>query len=216
MKKVFLFLLVGMFILSFASAVEDTVYTLNEDMEINNFCPAGNCSYMNLTSLEYPNGTINYFNEGMINHNQLFTYSFTPDQVGKYYFITCDNNNCENNNFLVTPNGQPSPEGIVVVMFSVLLLFVLSYSVVMIVKAVGHMIDKDFDLMDVAVMWGMFFGLLGLNQLAIIYLGNVDVNNWLDLFVNIYAFPMVIVPVIAFFLSLFNVSKEKKRKAQQW
>ena len=86
----------------------------------------------------------------------------------------------------------------------------------MIIKALGHIIDRDFDLMDVGIMWGSYFALLGVNQLAVIYLGNVDVNNWLDLFVKLYAFPMMIVPVIAFFLSVFNMNKEKKKEANKW
>jgi len=118
--------------------------------------------------------------------------------------------------FEITANGKTTPEGIIIIAFSIILLLILSGSVVIIIKAMGHMINKDFDLMDLGTMWGMFFGLLGINQLAHIYLGNVEVNVWLELFIKIYALPMVVVPIIALLLSIFNMEKQKKEKAKQW
>ena len=153
-------------------------------------------------------------------HEQTLTYgNFT--QYGEYnaYYIWCNMTGlggAVRGVYEVTANGKPSPEGIIIISFIIIMLFILSYSVVMIVKAMGHIIDKDFDLMDIAIMWGMYFGLLGLNQLAQIYLGNVDINNWLDLFVKVYAFPMVLLPVFAFFLSLFNMNKRKKEAKMKW
>lgn len=142
--------------------------------------------------------------------------------IGVYvYTIECQDTGAKAGGYVsgyfeITPNGKPAPDGLVIMGFVLILLFILSYSVVLIIKALGHIIDKNFDLMDIGIMWGSYFALLGINQLASIYLGNVVVNDWLDLFVKLYAFPMMIVPVIAFFLSLFNMSKEKKRKEHQW
>jgi len=142
--------------------------------------------------------------------------------IGRYaWTLVCnDNTNLvggyRSGYFDITDNGKVEPEGLIILGFSIMLLLLLSYSVVIIVKALGHIIDKDFDLMDVAVMWGSYFALLGLGQLAGIYLGNVIINDWLDLFIKLYAFPMVIVPVIALFLSVFNMNRQAKEKAKQW
>jgi len=118
--------------------------------------------------------------------------------------------------FRVTGNGEQAPGDILVLGFAILLLFILSGSVIILVKAVGHIIDRNFDIMDLGIVWGSYFALLGAYRLSIIYLGNLEVIGWLELFVTLYAFPMVVVPVIAFFLSLFNQRKIKKREASQW
>ena len=253
MKKVFLFLLMGMFMLSFASAVPPfqsnegttsglqifspdftaTKYntTFNLHLHVSNISngvqfsnTAVDC-YIHLYNMAgshiFEGGAFSKDSNGFDLEQSISYGNFT--EAGEYnaYYIWCNNTAQKlggevKGTYQITSNGQPSPEGIVIVGFCFVLLLILGYSVVMIVKAVGHIIDKNFDLMDVAIMWGMFFGLLGLNQLASIYLGNVIVNNWLDLFVKLYAFPMVIVPLIAFFLSLFSMNKEKKRKAKEW
>jgi hypothetical protein len=146
--------------------------------------------------------------------------NFTEHGEFNGYYIWCNSTDGVGGElkglYEITANGKTTPEGIIIIAFGLVLILILAGSVVMIIKAMGHMINKDFDLMDLGKMWGMFFGLLGINQLAIIYLGNVDVNNWLDLFIKIYAFPMVIVPIIALILSIFNMNKQAKEKARQW
>lgn len=147
--------------------------------------------------------------------------NFTEHGEFNGYYIWCVNNAGDLGGELkgfyeITANGKPQPEGIVVIAFSVVLLLILSGSVVFFVKAMGHIINKDFDLMDLATMWGLFFSLLGVQQLAILYMGSVEINSWLDLFVKTYAFPMVIVPVIALLLSIFNMNKQAKEKKRQW
>jgi len=153
-------------------------------------------------------------------HFLIMRNSSVVTEVGVYGLtIVCNSSGvggAKTSFFEATANGEAPADSLIVVAFCLVLLLILSSSLVMIIKAVGHIIDKNFDLMDMGIMWGAYFCLLGINQLAIIYLGNVDVNNWLDLFVSLYAFPMVVVPIIAFLLSLFNMNKEKKERAKQW
>jgi len=88
--------------------------------------------------------------------------------------------------------------------------------IVYIIRAVGLMIDTSLDILDVAYAWGLYFGLLGLNLLATIYLGNVIIMNWLSLFVTVFGFPLMIVPILAFFLSVFAGKERKKKEANAW
>jgi len=167
----------------------------------------------------YENGPMKKDGNGWDLERTLLYSNFTQHGQINSYYIWCNSTGLggELKGFYeITANGKQTPEGIVIVAFGIILILILAGSVVMIIKAMGHIINKDFDLMDLGKMWGMYFGLLGINQLAIIYLGNVDVNNWLDLFVKIYAFPMVIVPIIALILSIFNMNKQAKEKKRQW
>ena len=104
---VFLFL---MFILPLVSAENIGTYKVNQPMEITNYCQAGNCSYVTLISLEYPNGTITYPNTNMTNNSaKSFNYSFTPDTIGEYTFVTCGDSLivvCDSDSFDVTYTGR--------------------------------------------------------------------------------------------------------------
>lgn len=118
--------------------------------------------------------------------------------------------------FEVTTTGNENPEGIVIVTFSILLLIIFVLLAVGIMKAIGLMIEGNFDLLDVGYSFGIYFGLLGLNLLAQIYLGNYIIQNFLELFVKLLAFPLMVVPVLAFFISLFRGKKENERNKAQW
>jgi hypothetical protein len=116
----------------------------------------------------------------------------------------------------VNGNGKPSPEGIVIIGFCILFLVLLSSITVLLIKAIGNIAEGDFDLMDVGYTWGLYFGLLGSYQLAEIYLGNVLISGWLSLFVTVLGLPMILIPILALFLSIFRNKKRKAEEAKQW
>ncbi len=99
------------FILMLTSISADSIGTFKEGdlMQITNFCEAGVCTFINLTSIEFPNKTIIYPNAAMTQNGQSFNYSFTPPIVGEYAFITCGDsliNVCDRDTFLVNYNGN--------------------------------------------------------------------------------------------------------------
>ena len=127
MNKQVMFLFALMFMLTFVTA--DSIgdgYKVDEEMQVTNYCQAGTCTYMNLSSIEYPNGTIVYLNSAMTQNGQTFNYSFIPDQVGTYYFITCGDSTvaaCDKDYFIVTYNGEVNKD---VAIYIVLLIFMMS------------------------------------------------------------------------------------------
>jgi len=127
MNKFFLSVFCLMFILTFVSA--DSIgdgYKVDEEMQITNYCQAGVCTYMNLSSVEYPNGTMVYLNAAMTQNGQTFNYSFTPDQVGTYYFVTCGDSSvsvCDKDYFICTYNGEVNND---VAIYIILLIFMSS------------------------------------------------------------------------------------------
>ena len=116
----------------------------------------------------------------------------------------------------ITGNGRPLPEGSVIVFFSILLLTLFILTTVFIIRAIGLILESNLDILDVAYSWGIFFGLLGTNLLADIFLGSVLLSNFLDILITILAFPLIVLPVLFFFLSLFRSMKEKKEKEARW
>jgi len=124
MNKSIYFMFFFIFMLTFVTA--DSIgegYKVDEGMQITNFCQAGTCTYMNISSIEYPNGTVMHLNSAMTQNGQTFNYSFTPDQVGIYYFITCGDSTiavCDKDDFTSTYNGEVNGD---VAIYIVLLLF---------------------------------------------------------------------------------------------
>jgi len=115
-----------MFVLPLVSAENIGTYKVNQPMEITNYCQTGNCSYITLISLEYPNGTITYPNVNMTNNSaKSFNYSFTPDTIGEYTFVTCGDSLivvCDSDSFNVTYTGKDTFTGINII----LLIFFIS------------------------------------------------------------------------------------------
>jgi len=126
MKQYYLiFTLVFLLTLVSATSIGDN-YKVNEQMQITNYCQSGSCTYMNISSITYPNETILYLNSAMTQTGQTFNYSFTPDQVGDYYFITLGDPSVEirdKDSFTVTYNGESNQD---VAIYILLLLFMCS------------------------------------------------------------------------------------------
>jgi len=99
-----------LFSFAFVSAENIGTFKLNEEFEITNYCNSGDCSYMNLSSITYPNGTVFYINEQMTKTGQEFNYSYNALTMGEYRFKTCANPQgdltCEEDSFSITPNGE--------------------------------------------------------------------------------------------------------------
>ncbi len=76
MKKLLTILLLGIFLISFTSSLECwSIAKQNTEIQLIQKCPS--CSYTNLTSISYPNGTV-FLNEAMQKND--ITFNFTlPD-----------------------------------------------------------------------------------------------------------------------------------------
>jgi len=134
MKLNLFFLVLCLFlILPLVSAENIGLYKQNEAMEITNYCQAGDCSYVNLISIEFPNGTMIYPNTNMTPDasNKTYNYSFTPDLIGEYTFVTCGDSTiavCDSDSFDVTYTGDETFVGVNIM----LLIFFVSLLVGMI------------------------------------------------------------------------------------
>jgi hypothetical protein len=205
-KKILMFAILGMFLLSFVAAESIGVYKINEEMQITNYCQIATCTYMNITSIELPNNTILYLNTEMTNNFQIFSYSFIPTENGEYFFTTCGNpdNNfiCNKDTFYVTEGGNEKPGSSVIIFFSLLFLIIVITMLTFLFNVIFRMISWDFDARDLIFNISAYFGIFTTYILSKQYLGSQFVNEFLVWFVGVGAFTMVILPLIAFFMSI--------------
>lgn len=110
MKKIYLLIIASLFLMSFASAISDLgTFKQHECINLYQYCD--DCTYVNLTTIKYANGTIDTsFNDAMNKSDQDFTYNFCGTQsIGDYYFINCGDKNggyaCEQIDFHVSSTG---------------------------------------------------------------------------------------------------------------
>lgn len=219
MNKLFTILFLSMFLISFTSAL-DNLGTFEVDKEFNlmQIC-FDSCTYVNLTSVQYPNGTLKNYNNAMDQNGYNFNYSFSTNLTGNYYYTVCgdkDGVRCERIAFSVTYNGKEPATPSLVIFFSLILLIVLGGSLWALVYSFGHLINLDFDLKDWAYNWGAYFVLLGAYQLAQVFLGSVVIETWLLNFIVWYRYPVIMIPPVAFLISLVMQKKAQKKEANKW
>ncbi len=114
--KVMIFLAIGLFLITTVTA---SLGTFQENTEVDLIQTCNNCTYCNLTSIKYPNGTNAFTNVEMTKDNTYFNYTFNEtytSTVGEYKYCYDCGNNVERAtgciNFDITLSGNPTPEGV--------------------------------------------------------------------------------------------------------
>lgn len=168
--------------------------------------PSASATY-NL-SIFYPDGTT------LVNNKQAqalgqgaFNYTVTFPEIGRYRVLSfCydgSNGNYSSQDFYeVTGNGKENPDGVVTSLFSVFYLIVFGCLVYVIVYSFGHFLKLDFDLIDLAYSFGIFFVFLTLFYLSKFYVGNVAIENIMELFIWPAGILLLLVPLVMFVVSI--------------
>lgn len=161
-----------------------------------------NASNVNITNIvgPSPNSTIFITNQIMTKNGQFFNYSFcTTQQLGLYTYGYCDNvGNCYSNDFTIGKN----PDGIVIVFFSIAFIIIMILLVAQLIISVGHIMRLDFDVVDLSKSLGIYFGLFALYMLEKVYMGSANMETFLVIFLSVGGFTHVLVPIIAFIISI--------------
>lgn len=227
MKKQILFIVAVMFLISLCSvyAIDiDDIY--QKDAQINYTKPCYNavtngslCSSTascNLSVL-YPDRSFWLNNGEMTNSINYFNYTLgTTGLLGTYRadMYCCDGNHCGSDTFYfkVTTNGKDDPEGIVIVLFIIGFLIISAGLIYLFVTGIGHAFTLDYDVIDVAFNWGIYFVLFAFYMMAKFYMGNADINNLLEVIIIGAAITHLLVPAISLGVSLI-VGTMVKRQA---
>ena len=121
--------------LSSVSATNIGTFKLGTNAELTNYCAVGTCTYMNISSVKFPDSSMTYLNKAMTKNGNNYNYTFNgTTTIGDYTFVTCGNPDgvvyCDSDTFTVTPNGfVNSPLFYIIFLLVAIGLIVLGYSV---------------------------------------------------------------------------------------
>ena len=136
-KKILLIMFLGIFMFSFASAIEcqnpglPNAQQVNVETQLIQTCP--DCTFVNVSSITTPNST-GSINLEMTKNGTTFNYSYTPDQIGNYFYSVVGDKDGgfqeETLCFEVTHTGGEidTSQGIIIVgLFFILLLLAITF-----------------------------------------------------------------------------------------
>jgi len=111
-NKFLLIMLLGLFLISFASAIQDCTMlgTFKSGTEINLSQICDTCSYVTLDSIMYPNSSKLYIDVNMTKNGRMYDYPFYIETNGDYfYYVAGDKDGTlatETFCFEVNPSGK--------------------------------------------------------------------------------------------------------------
>lgn len=220
MKNKLLVLMCVVFLVLPMVIAETETYKIKEETDLkftctlNNAIPTASATY-NIT-VSYQNGSVFIDNKATTSQgNGAFNYTTNFTEVGLYkvqmFCIDGAYSFSDEGFYNITGNGKEAPDGIVIVLFSVLFLIIIGFALFQLILSIGHFASLDLDVVDLAKTMGLYFAVLGLYQLSLFYLGNLILENWLVLFIRIGAFTHIIFPLIGFLISITIGSLKKKK-----
>ena len=130
------------------SETELGTFKQNQGITLYQLC--SNCSYVNITSIKYPNGTIETIGLHMTKNGEDYTYSFNKAfYIGEYQYTVCGDKEgepkCEVIKFDVTPSG---------------LLGTLGFYILILVLSIGIIIlgfSKEDPIIVILGSFGLYF-----------------------------------------------------------
>lgn len=238
-KKILTLLIISTFLLMgsvSAFGYEDVSlgrFTNNHCVQIQQTCEG--CTYLNITSIIYPNSTKAVSNVEMIQDGSDFSYEFCSTSLNGQYFVNYkgDENGTDSitkNWFDVTQNGKENPSGIVIVTYSILFLGLLAFLIYFLFYNLFFFVEwkmeeeKDmkpfFTFKELIFNLSGFFVLLGFQYLSRIYIGNVLINKIVGLTVFISAWTNIGLSIVAILLSFtvasFGEILRGLKRDEQW
>jgi len=204
---VFLLNLVFIATLPIVNAVSLGTFAKDSDVRLIQTC--NNCTYCNITSILYPNSSTILSNLVMTQDKTVYSYNLTEGNttvVGTYRYCYDCGNTAERTtgciDFEITPNGRTVPSGAIVVLFSVFFIILVGLSGYFILYTLGHFVNLDFDIIDLAVDFGIFFMILAFYYLETYYLANPFIDNMHIVILTFSGILFLLVPSIALILSI--------------
>jgi len=218
MKNKFIITLVlGIFLLSLASASLENLGTFEQDdcITISQTCVS--CSYVNISSISNNVNSTLTSNIPMVSFgNGEWRYDFCDNnETGRYDVRGIGDINGVDSSFAmyyeITSNGKEKPEGIIIVIFSIAFLGLLFFAIFSLLKMIAMWKDLDVDILDVAKAFGIYFVIFAFYYLTKYYMGNPVIEDLTLLMIKIGAITHIFVPLTAFLTSMIFNPMRKKR-----
>jgi len=198
----------------FSLVSSQLIYKSGDPIELKIPCfidnaPCSVSATCNITIL-YPNSSSLISNQGMTNLDDgFFLYNLDEGDTvinGAYRTTVSCLDTGENGyitfDYEITTNGKESPEGVVIVTFSIFFLLFLAGLVGLMLYTIGRVVDQSFNLWDLIFNISSYIVLFGVYYLGGEYLGNSFINEFLLWALGAMALTNVVFPLIAFILSI--------------
>jgi hypothetical protein len=220
-SKRWLFLFAFLFLTS-VFAVEQSFGYFKNGQSARLIQTCDNCTYVNISYITYPNNTMMYSTDQVMTKSGLIYYFDIPDtnlaEFGRY--VVCGYGDeggttktwCAD--FTINTTGRPEPEGIVLVLFLVVFIILLGGLTYMFIFSLGHAIKQDFDMVDLAFDWGIYFAVIAFYAFQNEYLGSPIMFSILDMLIYVGAFTHMFLPLLFLFLSIVHANTVKQQSFQ--
>lgn len=215
MRKLLLALTLAFFLISFAYAEQQSLGTFKRGDCVNLIQTCANCSYVNISSVTYPNSTRAVGQVSMDASGTVYNYTTCKNNATGKYIV---NGYGDPDGILevwvydyyVTENGQEAPEGITKIFFIILFLIIISFATFSIINCIAHWVSLDCDIFDAGMAMGIYFSVIALYYFSTLYLGNGLIEETLLMFIKIGWLTHIVVPMFAFASSMiWNPLKPK-------
>jgi len=175
-----------------------------------------NASWVNISTVNYPNSTIALSNVAMDKTGLTFTYDFCSTSIlGKYiYDYYDDSGNVYVNDFTITPNGKEPATDVMSVFFMVMFVVILLWMIYSIFLNIREFVSFDLDLFDTLIPMLSYFVLFAYYSFALDYFGNKMVYTFTEQLIQWGAYTHVYFPLLTLSISMI-VSGLKRRKDRQ-
>ena len=178
--------------------------------------------YCNISSVTYPNGSNAVTGIAMTQDGSEFYYnlaSTSVTEIGEYKVNGyCGIEPDVLKNFVyyfeVSTNGKTSPDGIIVVFFSLIFIGIFFFGLLYFLKSLSHVIEFNMDLIDTATMIGIYLSMWLFYYFAREYMGNLIINNLLEMAISVGAVTHVFLPLVGFAVSFIMTHLQAKKKSQ--
>lgn len=218
MRKILIFILLLSFLPLISASIND-LGTVKQYSCLQLPQTCASCTYNNISSVQLPDRTfVLNGNYEMTKTGQNYNYTFCETNKTGLYTVAGHGDKDGTDQtfsyiFTVTSNGNGLPSGGVIVLFILIFLIIMGSLVWIFVLSIGHIFKLDLDIADLSKNLGLYFIIFSLYMLSKTYLGNVDIEGFLLILIQVGAITHVLVPLIGFAVTLL-VGGLKKGKVE--
>lgn len=205
--KAIMLIIASIFLITLATAETQTLGTFQQDTCINLIQTCSNCTYVNISSVIYPNSTQALGQVAMTKNGVDYNYTFCKANVTGQYIVNGYGDvdgvvEVWTYDFDVTENGRENPEGIIKIFFIIIFLIILIGAVFSILNCIGHWASFDCDIFDAGGAMGIYLSVIALYYFSQMYMGSSFIEDILLMFIKVGWLTHIFIPMFAFASSL--------------
>jgi len=102
----------------------------------------------------------------------------------------------------------------VIVVFTLIFVLFIGFSITYFIISLGHVIELDMDLRDATIMISTYLAMWTFYYVSYEYLGNALMNDILETAISVGAVTHVFLPLVGFMISFIMTNLKFKQKAR--